>query len=68
MKRLWMKEWLKKRDDHKLSDPNDSLNLLRMDEGIHEEFLNLFGPKFQKQDTQTCLSESMSIHNIVEKK
>ena len=43
-----MKEWLKKRDDIKLSDPNDFLNLLRMDEGTHEALLNLVGPKFQK--------------------
>ena len=39
-----MKEWLKKRNDLQLW----------MDEGTHEEFLNLVGPKFQKQDTQMC--------------
>ena len=49
-----MKEWLKKRDDFKLSHPNEFLNLIRIDEGTHEELLNLVGPKFQKQDTQIC--------------
>ena len=49
-----MKELLKKRDEHKLSSPNDFLNFLRMDEGAYEELLNLVGSKIQKQDTQMC--------------
>ena len=52
--RLWMEEWLKKRDELKLSCPNDFLNFLRMDEGTYEELSNLFGPKIQKQDTEMC--------------
>ena len=39
VKRLWMKEWLKKRDELKLSSPNDFLKFLQM------ELLNLVGPK-----------------------
>ena len=31
MKRLWTKEWLQKRDDLKLSFPNDFLNFLQME-------------------------------------
>ena len=45
------KEWLKERDELKLSSPTDFLRFLRVDEGTHEELLNLFGPKFQKQGT-----------------
>ena len=52
VKRLWMKEQLKKRDDLKLGTQNDSLNFLELDEGTHEKLLILVGPKFQKQDTQ----------------
>ena len=45
VKRLWMKEWLKKRDELKLSSPNDFLNFLRMHKSTYEELLNLIGPK-----------------------
>ena len=51
VKRLWNKDWLKKRDELKLISPNDFLNCLPMDEGTHKELLNLVDPKFQKRDT-----------------
>ena len=51
MKRLWKKEWLQKRDELKLSSPNDFLNFLQMDEGTYEEVLNWLVPKIQKQYT-----------------
>ena len=44
VKRPWMKEWLKKSDNLKLSSPNDFLSFLRADEGTHEEILKLVGP------------------------
>ena len=48
VKHLWIKEWLKKRDELKLSSPNDFLRFLWMDEGTHEELFSLIGPKFKK--------------------
>ena len=53
-----MKVWLKKRDYLKLSAQNDFLKILRMEEGTHEELLNLVGPKFQKQDTHLLIAFS----------
>ena len=44
MKRLWTKEWLQKRDELKLSSPNDFLNFLQIDEGT----FNLAWPENSK--------------------
>ena len=49
--RLWTKEWLQKRDELKLSSPNDFLNFLQIDEGTYKKLLNWLGPKIKKQYT-----------------
>ena len=56
MKRLWVKEQWKKRDELKLSSKKDFLNFLRMYKGIYEELFNLVGPRIQQQDPNQRLS------------
>ena len=46
---------IEKKDDLKLSSPNDFLSFLRMDEGTHEELLNLVGRNF-KNKMLKCVS------------
>lgn len=68
-KRVWMKDWLKKRcefthehmlNEIRLTSPKDFNNYLRMNESIYEELLQLISPKIYKRDTH--LRDAISVN------